>query len=117
MHACIDRVSMLSKRARQLMRCFTIYVIVILVSLCQTFHKDIQSKSRLMNKAVLGMEFKFWHHKISVKLENALLQKGLNIAFALSNPFSCFVVIKDVCKSSAEKVHLNQTALIRKEVS
>ena len=67
MNACtIDCASTFSKSGGrvQLIRHFTVYVIVI--SLCQTFHKDTQSESRLMNKAVLRVEFKFWHHSFFI---------------------------------------------------
>ena len=38
----------------------TVYVTVR--SLCQTFHKNIQRESRFINKVVMGVEYKFWHH-------------------------------------------------------
>ena len=52
---------------------FTVYVTVLRI--CQTFDKDIQSESRLMNKAVLGVEYYFlcncfFIHKINVQWEN-----------------------------------------------
>ena len=55
MRVRIGRVSMLSKRGRcvQLIR----HLHYSKKSL-STFHKDIQSESRLMNKAVLWVEFK-----------------------------------------------------------
>ena len=38
----------------QFVQCCIVYIIVM--SLCQTFHKDMPSESRLRNKADLGVE-------------------------------------------------------------